>query len=92
MRVAVPGLTPAIPTGLVEPKLKVGEYCAPAGLDERDAVRATLPVKPPAGVTVMVDVFPVVAPGATETDEVVRAKLDAVTVVTVTEFDPVAVL
>ena len=31
-------------------------------------LRLTVPVYPPDGVTVMVEVFPVVAPGATETD------------------------
>ena len=32
-----------------------------------EAVNATLPVKPPAGVTVIVDVFPLVAPETTLT-------------------------
>jgi hypothetical protein len=67
VRVAVPAVVPAMITGLVEPKLKVGRYWAPAGLVVMTAVNATLPVKPPAGVTVIVDVFPEIAPGATET-------------------------
>jgi hypothetical protein len=50
-------------TGVVVPKLKVGGYWAPAGLDVIAAVSATLPVNPPLGVTVIVDVLPVVAPG-----------------------------
>jgi hypothetical protein len=65
--VAVAGPVPVILTGLVEPKVKVGGYCAPAGLDVRAAVITTLPVKPPAGVTVIVTVFPVDAPRATVT-------------------------
>ena len=64
VRVAVPGAVPAMLTGLVAPKLKVGGYCAPAGLDVTEAVRATLPVKPPAGVMVMVEAFPIIPPGA----------------------------
>jgi hypothetical protein len=55
-------------TGVVEPKLNVGRYCGPVGLEVMEAVRAMLPVKPPAGITVM-------ATGATETDAPVRAKL-----------------
>ena len=92
VRVAVPAAVPAILTGLVEPKLKVGKYWAPAGLEVRAAVRATLPVKPPMGVTVMVDVFPVVAPGATVTAVPLIVKLGFTTVVTVTVVDPVALL
>lgn len=61
--VAVPLLVPVIFTGLVEPKLSVGAFTAPLGSDEIVALSETLPVKPPAGATLMVDVFPVVAPG-----------------------------
>jgi len=67
VRVAVPAVAPAMFTGLVEPKLTVGGYTAPAGPEVTAAVRTTLPVKPPAGVTVIVEVFPLVAPGATLT-------------------------
>ena len=67
MRIAVPIPAPVMLTGVIEPKLKVGGYCAPAGLEVMVAVSATLPVKPPLGVTVTVDVFPVVAAGMTET-------------------------
>jgi len=54
-------------TGLVEPKLKLGGYWAPLGLEVIEAESATPPVNPPPGVTVIVEVFPVVAPGATVT-------------------------
>jgi hypothetical protein len=43
----------------------LGGAKAPLGLVVSAAVRATLPVKPPVGVTVIVEVLPVVAPGAT---------------------------
>jgi hypothetical protein len=58
VRVAVPAFAPVILTGLVAPKLKLGGSMAPAGLAVRAAVNVTGPVKPPAGVTVTVDVFP----------------------------------
>jgi hypothetical protein len=65
--VAVPAVVPAMLTGLVVPKLKVGASIAPFGLDVMDAVSVTLPVKPPPGVTEIVEVFPVVAPETMET-------------------------
>jgi hypothetical protein len=40
------------------------------------AVSVTLPVKPPEGVTVMVEVLPDVAPGASETAVPVTAKVE----------------
>ena len=64
VRVAVAGPAAVMLTGLLVPKLNVGRYCAPEGLDARVAVRVTLPVNPPAGVTVTVEVFPAVVPGA----------------------------
>jgi len=67
VRVAGTPVVPVMLTGLVEPKLNVGTYWAPAGLEVMAAASVTLPVKPPTGVTVMVVVFPEVAPGATET-------------------------
>jgi hypothetical protein len=76
-------------TRVVAPKLKVGASTAPVGLDVSAAVRATLPVKPPAGVTLMVDVFAVVAPGATDTAVPVMAKVGGMTV---TAAVPVAAL
>ena len=90
--VAVPAVVPVMPTGVVEPKLSVGRYCAPAGLEVTAAVSVTLPVKPPAGVTVIVEVFPVVAPGATVTAVPLTVKLALTVVVTVTAVDPVAEL
>jgi hypothetical protein len=54
-------------SGLVEPKLSVGASVAPVGLCVMAAVNVTLPVNPPAGVTVIVEAFPVVTPGASET-------------------------
>ncbi len=81
--VAVPGLAPEMTTGVVEPKLKVGRSCALVGLLVTAAVSATLPVKPPAGVTVMVDVFAVVAPGVTVTAVPPIVKLGATVALTV---------
>ena len=92
VRVAVPAVVPVMLTGLVEPKLKVGRYWAPDGLEVTAAVSITLPVKPPAGVTVMVEVFPVVAPGATVTAVPLTVKLGFTAVVTVTEAVPVVAL
>jgi hypothetical protein len=83
MRVAVAGLAPTL-TGLVEAKLKVGRLRAPTGLPVMAAVSATLPVKPPLGVTRMMAVFPVVDPAATVMFAPVTAKLGAAPV-TVTE-------
>lgn len=84
VRVAVPAAVPVMLTGVVEPKLSMGGYWAPAGLEVTEAVNTTLPVKPPAGVTVIVDVFPLVAPAATLTAVPLSVKLDAVALVTVT--------
>jgi hypothetical protein len=61
--VAVPAAEPVIFTGLVAPKLNVGGYWTPAGLEVITAESATLPVKPPAGVTVREEVFAAAAPG-----------------------------
>jgi hypothetical protein len=62
VRVAAPAALPVMLTGLVELKLKVGSTKAPLGLLVRAAVRVALPVKPLLGVTVIVEVLPVVAP------------------------------
>jgi hypothetical protein len=75
VRVPAPAALPVMLTGLVELKLKVGGNTAPLGLVVRTAVRPTLPVKPPVGVTVIVEVLPVVAPGATLTAEPLTVKL-----------------
>ena len=92
VRTAVPAVVPVMLTGVVDPKLKLGGYWAPGGLDVRAAVNATLPTKPPAGVTEMVDVFPEVAPGATVTTVPVTVKLGFTAVVTVTCAVPVALV
>jgi len=67
VRVATPAGMPVTLTGLVAPKLKVGGFTTPAGLEVMAAVSITSPVKPPEGVTVIVEVFPVDAPGKTVT-------------------------
>jgi hypothetical protein len=92
VRVAAPAVVPEMLTGVVDPKLKVGGYWAPDGLDVRAAVNATLPMKPPAGVTVMVDVFPVVAPGVTVTVVPLKANEGFTATVTVTVVVPEALL
>jgi hypothetical protein len=56
LRVAVPAAAPVMLTVLLPPKLRVGTLSAPFGLEVMAAVSATLPVKPPAGVTVIVDI------------------------------------
>lgn len=88
--VAVPRLGPAMVSGVVVPKLKVGRSKAPEGLAVRTAVRATLPVNPTAGITVIVEVLLVVAPGATVTAVPLTAKLGFTATVTVTGAWPVA--
>jgi hypothetical protein len=60
--VAVPGVVDVILTGLVAPKLSVGVFTAPDGLVAITAVSVTEPVNPLVGVTVIVEVLPVVAP------------------------------
>jgi hypothetical protein len=57
-----------------------------------EAVKATPPVKPPAGVTVIVEVFAVVAPAVTVTALPVTVKLGFTAVVTKTEPVPVVEL
>jgi hypothetical protein len=81
-------------TGTVEvdPKLKVGGSTAPAGLEVRAAVKVTVPVNPPAGATLMVDVLFVVPPGAViVTLEDVIAKLGGMAI-TVTIAEAVVVV
>jgi hypothetical protein len=92
VRMAVPAVVPVILTGLVEPKLNVGRYCAPDGLVVTTAVSATLPVKPPLGVTVMVEAFPVIAPRATVTDVPAIVMAGGTGIVTVTGYVPDALL
>jgi hypothetical protein len=64
VKVPVAAALPEIARGLVELKLRVGGSVTPLGLVVRAAVRVTVPVKPPVGVTVIVEVLPVVAPAA----------------------------
>jgi hypothetical protein len=59
VRVAVPAVVPEMETGVVAPKLRVGALTAPAGELVRTAVRATLPVNQPLGVTLSFQVLPV---------------------------------
>jgi hypothetical protein len=70
-------------TGVVEPKLRDGRFCAPEGLEAMAAVRATLPVKLPLGVMVMAEVFPVVAPGETLTEVAATVKSEGMAAATV---------
>jgi len=67
VNVAVPAAVPVMETGVVAPKLSVGRFTAPVGLEVTAAVNATLPVNPKLGVTVTVEALPVVVPGETET-------------------------
>jgi hypothetical protein len=67
VRAAVSGFTPLIETEPLEPKLSMGGIAEVLWLSDMVAVSVTLPVKPARGVTVMVVVFPVVAPRATVT-------------------------
>jgi hypothetical protein len=62
---ADPAVVPERLTGLVDPKLRVGGSDALVGLEVIAAVSVTLPVKPETGtgVTLTVEVFPVLAPG-----------------------------
>lgn len=68
-------------TALIVPKLKVGGFTLPVGLEVRTAVSVTAPVKPPAGATVMMEMFPVVAPGVMLTVEPEITKLGGATAV-----------
>ncbi len=67
VKVAVTAELPVTLTGVVAPKLRVGASCAPLGAEVMAAESETLPVNPLLGVTVTVEVLPVVAPGDTET-------------------------
>ena len=55
VRVAAPPPGVVILTLLVEPKFNAGSSTAPPGLEVIAAVRVTVPVNPPIGLTVMVD-------------------------------------
>jgi hypothetical protein len=69
-------------------RLHVGRSLAPDGELVMAQVIATAPVNPPDGVTVMVEVLPVVAPGLTVMLlPLVRAKLGGAATLTVTVVD-----
>jgi hypothetical protein len=74
VRVAVTGAVPVTFAGLVEPKLNVGGSMAPLGLAIMAAVSVTAPVNPPAGVNVIVEVLPIVAPRVIVTEVPVMEK------------------
>ena len=71
----MPAPGPVTLTGFVAPKLSVGGSCAAAGLEVMAAVNSTVPVKPPFGVIVIVAEFPEVAPGDTEVEVPLIAKV-----------------
>jgi hypothetical protein len=75
VKVPVAAALPEIVRRLVELKLKVGGVVTPLGPLVRAAVRVTLPVKPPVGVTVIVEVLPVAAPAAMLTGVPLAVKL-----------------
>jgi hypothetical protein len=62
--------------------VKAGRCWALDGLEVTAAVSATFPVKPPAGVTVMVELFPMVAPEETVTAVPLTVKAGLTAVVT----------
>jgi hypothetical protein len=78
VRVAVPAALSPRMRGLVELKLKLGGAEALLGLVVRAAVRDIPPVKPSVGVTVIVEVFPVVAPATMLTGVPLIVKLEDV--------------
>jgi len=80
--VEVPAVAPVILTELGL-KVTVGGLVAPEG-PLTDAAKATLPVKPFEGVTVMTEVFPVVAPWANIRDAGLALRLMFGATVTVT--------
>ena len=90
--VAVAGDVPAIFTD-VAPIAHVGGAIGFVKAVVTEQLRVTVPVKPPDGVIVIVDVFPMVAPGMTVMPPLllnVKSGLDCW--VTVTAADPVAPL
>jgi hypothetical protein len=75
-------------TGLVEPKLKIGRSTAPVGLLVIAAVKVTVPANPPVGDSVIVEAFPVVAPGTSVTDVPASVRPGGTAAVTVTDVLP----
>lgn len=86
--VDVPAEMPVMLTELAAPKLIVGRCVAPEGEEVTAALRATVPVNPPPGVIVIVEVLPCVAPALNVTDVPEMLKLDAIAEVTVIEAVP----
>src|ERR1035441_8458682 len=91
VRVAVCAVVPVIVTDTGAKLHAAGSFAATGVMVQ---LRLTVPIYPFNGVTVMIEVFPVVAPRATETDAGVPLTVNVgfTAVVTVTEFDPVALL
>jgi Zn-dependent protease len=81
---------PEMLTGVVDPKLRVGEFVAPDNAIL--AVINTLPVNPFTGVTVMREVLDEVAPAATVIAVPLMLKLAGDAAVTVTVLDSLAAL
>ena len=89
--VAACAVVPLMVTELVTPQ--VAGLIAPVGMVVRAQVRLTAPIKPFAGVTVMVDVLPVAALASIlMLPPLERANVGVSAAVTVTEFVPVALL
>jgi hypothetical protein len=86
LRVADTAAALVMSTGVVAPKLNVGGK-ALLGPEATIALGATLHVNPFDGVSVIVDVFPVVAPAVTVTAVPVIAKPGGVAGVTGSEND-----
>ena len=61
--VPVPAVAPVMLTGDVCAEAEGGGIRSPAWAGSKSRGKATFPVKPPLGVTVIVDVLPLVAPG-----------------------------
>ena len=90
VRTDVPAVAPLIVTEAGERAQVAGSLAAAGAMAQ---VSATAPVNPPDGVTVIVEVLLVVAPGLTVMPPLlVRAKLGGGAAVTVIELVPVALL
>jgi hypothetical protein len=88
--VAVAALIPEMLTGVVDPKLSTGELVPPNAA--MLAVMITLPVNPFTGVIVIREVLDEVAPAVTVRGAPLTVKLASGGAVTMTVFDPLAVL
>jgi hypothetical protein len=79
------------PVTIADATLHVGVLVAPLGPDVAVQVNATVPVNPQEGVTVTVDVLPVVAPATTVTAVPAMLNVELPDVVTVTVALPLDV-